>query len=48
MSIIIGELNDADIYNTFKSVIRSSSTLTYGSYAGGPNHDVAAFELDKW
>jgi len=39
MSIIIGELNDADIYNTFKSVIRSSSTLTYGSYAGGPNHD---------
>ena len=48
MSIIIGELNDADIYNTYKSVIRSNSPLYYSSYAGGRDNDVEAFELDKW
>lgn len=48
LSIIIGELNDMNIYNTSKSVIRSSSTLYYSSYAGGRNNDVEAFELDKW
>lgn len=48
MSITIGELNDEAAYNTYKSAIRHSSTLIYGSYAGGPNHDVEAFELDKW
>lgn len=37
-----------DIYNTSKSVIRSSSTLYYSSYAGGLDNDVEAFELDKW
>ena len=48
MIITIGELNDMDIYNTSKSVIRSSSTLYYSSYAGGLDNDVEAFELDKW
>lgn len=48
MSITIGELNDADIYNTSKSVIRSSSPLYYSSYAGGRANDIEAFELDKW
>ena len=48
MIITIGELNDMDIYNTSKSVIRSSSPLYYSSYAGGRDNDVEAFELDKW
>lgn len=48
MIITIGELNDENAYNTFKSELRSSSTLYYSSYAGGRDNDVAAFELDKW
>ena len=48
MTISIRELNDEEAYNTYKSVIRSSSPLYYSSYAGGRDNDVAAFELDKW
>lgn len=48
MVITIGELNDENIYNVSKGQIRHSSTLIYGSYAGGPMMDVEAFELDKW
>lgn len=48
MLITIGELNDEAAYNTRKAEIRHNSKLVYGSYAGGPNHDVKAFELDKW
>lgn len=48
MIITIGELNDENAYNTFKSELRSSSTLYYSSYAGGRDNDVEAFELDKW
>lgn len=48
MIITIGELNDQNAYNTYKSELRSSSTLYYSSYAGGRDNDVAAFELDKW
>ena len=48
MSITISELNNEAAYNSFKSEIRQNSTLIYGSYAGGPDNDVEAFELDKW
>ena len=48
MIITIGELNDQNAYNAYKSELRSSSTLYYSSYAGGRDNDVAAFELDKW
>lgn len=48
MIITIGELNDQNAYNTYKSELRSSSTLYYSSYAGGRDNDVEAFELDKW
>lgn len=48
LTISIRELNDEEAYNTYKSVIRSSSTLYYSSYAGGRDNDVAAFELDTW
>lgn len=48
MSITIGELNDEAFYNRSKSLLRSSSTQTYVSYAGGPMMDMEAFELDKW
>lgn len=44
----IGELNDESIYNTARNAVRTSATLIYGSYAGGPMMDVEAFELDKW
>lgn len=44
----IGELNDEAIYNTARNAVRTSATLIYGSYAGGPMMDVEAFELDKW
>lgn len=46
--IAIGELNDEDIYNSMREAVRTSATLIYGSYAGGPMMDVEAFELDKW
>ena len=48
MSITIGELNNENAYNFYKSQLRSASTQTYVSYAGGPMMDMEAFELDKW
>ena len=48
MFITIGELNDEAFYNRSKSLLRSSSTQTYTSYAGSMQDAIEAFELDKW